>query len=239
MSNPIIKRTDLAVSHTPMSINGVIGKTTFLLGLSGLSALGLFFYTLSSHLSANMLYVLALVSMFASMGLGLASALKPHLAKTLSVPYALLEGVLLGAVSAIAYRYFPTVPLSALSATFVTAAVMLALYATGTIKVTQKFRTIIVSAVIAIAILYAIQLLFRLFGSSLPFLFDGGWIAIGFSVFVTIIASLSLLIDFDNVDQGVTYGVDESFEWVYSMGVLSTLVWMYIEFLRLIGYLQD
>lgn len=64
-------------------------------------------------------------------------------------------------------------------------------------------------------------------------------VAIGFSVFVVIIASFSLLLDFDNVDKGVQYGVAREFEWVYSIGILSTLVWMYIEFLRLIGYLQD
>lgn len=239
MANPIIKRTELLTSSTPMTTQGVVKKTAFLLGLSGISGFGLFFYALASGLSSGMLYVLALVSMFSAMGLGLLSAFKPHLAKAISVPYALLEGVLLGSFSAILYRIYPSVPLTALSATFITASIMLALYATGVIKVTEKFRSIVMSAVMAIAILYLVQLGFRLFGSSLPFLFDGGLIAIGFSVFVIIIASFSLLLDFDNVNQGVTYGVDESFEWTYSMGILSTLVWMYIEFLRLLGYLED
>lgn len=240
MANPIIKRTELLTSDTPMTVQGVVKKTALLLGLSGISGFGLFFYALASGLSSGMLYVLALVSMFSAMGLGLLSAFKPHLAKAISVPYALLEGVLLGSFSAILYRIYPSVPLTALSATFVTAGIMLGLYTTGVIKVTEKFRSIVMSAVIAIAILYAVQLVMRLvFGSSLPFLFDGGMLAIGFSVFVIIIASFSLLIDFDNVNQGITYGVDESFEWTYSMGILSTLVWMYIEFLRLLGYLED
>lgn len=239
MANPIIKRTELLTSSTPMTTQGVVKKTAFLLGLSGISGFGLFFYALASGLSSGMLYVLALVSIFAAMGLGLLSAFKPHLAKAISVPYALLEGVLLGSFSAILYRHYPSVPLTALSATFITASIMLALYATGVIKVTEKFRSIVMSAVIAISILYLVQLGFRLFGSSLPFLFDGGMIAIGFSVFVIIIASFSLLIDFDNVNKGVEFGVDESFEWTYSMGILSTLVWMYIEFLRLLGYLQE
>lgn len=239
MANPIIKRTELLTSSTPMTTQGVVKKTAFLLGLSGISGFGLFFFALASGLSSGMLYVLALVSMFSAMGLGLLSAFKPHLAKAVSVPYALLEGVLLGSFSTILYRIYPSVPLTALSATFITASIMLALYATGVIKVTEKFRSIVMSAVMAIAILYLVQLGFRLFGSSLPFLFDGGLIAIGFSVFVIIIASFSLLLDFDNVNQGVTYGVDESFEWTYSMGILSTLVWMYIEFLRLLGYLED
>lgn len=240
MSNPIIKRTELATSSTPMTIKGVVSKTTFLLALSAIASIGLFVYGTSSNISSGMLYAMALVCIFVGMGLGLLSAFKPHLAKAISVPYALTEGVFLGAISLITYRVYPSVPFTALSATFVTASLMLGLYATGIIKVTQKFRSIVMSAVIAIAILYAVQLVMRLvFASSIPMLFDGGAIAIGFSIFVIIIASFSLLIDFDNVEQGVYYGVDESFEWTYSMGILSTLVWMYIEFLRLLGYLQE
>lgn len=239
MANPIVSRTRLMTGDTPMTVQGVIAKSSFLLALAGLSGFGVFFYALFSQMTGGTLYALALISLFAGMGLGLVSAFKPHLAKALAVPYALTEGVLLGSFSTIMYYKYPSVPLSALSATFVTAAVMLTLFATGTIKVTEKFRTIITSAVIAIGILYLVQLGFRLFGSSLPLLFDGGMIAIGFSLFVVIIASFSLLLDFDQVEKGVQYGVSQEYEWVLSIGILSTLVWMYIEFLRLIGYLQD
>ncbi|WP_114800146.1 Bax inhibitor-1/YccA family protein [Moraxella canis] len=238
MANPIVSRTTLMTGAVAMSVRGVVAKTAFLLSLAAVSGFGVFFYALSINLSSSLLYGMALVSLFAGMGLGLASAMKPHLAKSLAIPYALIEGVLLGAFSLIMYRYYPTVPLSALSATFITAAVMLTLYVTGAIKVTEKFRSIIMSAMIAIGILYLVQLGFRLFGSSLPLLFDGGMIAIGFSIFVIFIASFSLLIDFDNVEKGTAFGVAREYEWVYSIGILSTLVWMYIEFLRLIGYLQ-
>lgn len=239
MANPIISRTELATSAVPMSVQGVVSKTAFLLSLSAVSALGLFFYGMTAAISSGMLYAMAIGGMLVGMGLGLLSAFKPHLAKGIAVPYALAEGVLLGAISLIFYRIYPSVPLTALSATFVTAALMLGLYATGVIKVTEKFRSIITSAVIAIMILYLVQWGFKMFGSSLPFLFDGGMVAIGFSVFVVIIASFTLLLDFDNVDRGVYYGVAKDFEWTYSMGILSTLVWMYLEFLRLIGYLQE
>lgn len=239
MANPIVSRTELTVGSTPMTVSGVVKKSAFLLALAAASGFGVFFYALMGGILVSMLYPLALLGLFAGMGLGLVSAFKPHLAKNLAVPYALCEGILLGAFSTIMYLKYPSVPLSALSATFITAAVMLTLYSTGIIKVTEKFRSILTSAIIAIGILYLVQLGFRIFGSSLPLLFDGGMIAIGFSVFVVVIASLSLLLDFDNVDKGVQYGVAREFEWVYSIGILSTLVWMYIEFLRLIGYLQD
>lgn len=238
MANPIVSRTTLMTGAVAMSVRGVVAKTAFLLSLAAVSGFGVFFYALSINLSSSLLYGMALISLFAGMGLGLASAMKPHLAKSLAIPYALTEGVLLGAFSLIMYRHYPTVPLSALSATFITAAVMLTLYVTGAIKVTEKFRSIIMSAMIAIGILYLVQLGFRLFGSSLPLLFDGGMIAIGFSIFVIFIASFSLLLDFDNVEKGTAFGVAREYEWVYSIGILSTLVWMYIEFLRLIGYLQ-
>lgn len=239
MANPIVSRTELAVGSVAMSVGSVVRKSAFLLALAAVAGFGVFFYALMGGIAPSMLYPLALVGLFAGMGLGLVSAFKPHLAKSLAVPYALCEGVLLGAFSTIMFFKYPSVPLSALSATFITAAVMLTLYVTGIVKVTEKFRSILTSAIIAIGILYLVQLGFRLFGSSLPLLFDGGLVAIGFSVFVTIIASFSLLLDFDNVEQGVKYGVAKEFEWVYSIGILSTLVWMYIEFLRLIGYLQD
>lgn len=239
MANPIISRTELTAGAVPMSVGGVVKKTAFLLSLAGGGALALFFYATLTQMSNGILYALAIVGMLVGVGLGLLSAFKPHLAKAVAVPYALAEALLLGGISAIVYRMYPSVPLTALSATFVTAGIMLGLYATGIIKVTEKFRSVIMSAVIAIMLLYVVQWVFRMFGSSIPFLFDGGIVAIGFSILVVIIASLSLLLDFDNVDRGVYYGVDKSFEWTYSMGILSTLVWMYIEFLRLIGYLQD
>ncbi|MDO5651050.1 MAG: Bax inhibitor-1/YccA family protein [Moraxella sp.] len=240
MANPIVSRTELAVGGVPMTVQGTVIKTAFLLGLTALASFGMFFYALLSMMSSNTLYMMAIVSMFAGMGLGLVSAFKPNLAKALAVPYALVEGVFLGGISAIVFRMYPSVPLTALSATFITAVIMLALYVTGVIKVTQKMRSIVTSAIIAIAVVYVLQWVLRLvFGSSIPLLFDGGMIAIGFSAFVIIVAAFSLLLDFDNIDKGVHYGVSQEYEWVYSIGVLATLVWMYIEFLRLLSYLQE
>lgn len=239
MANPIISRAELAVGGRAMTVKGVIQKTAFVLGLTGVSAIGFFFYALSAQLSFGFIQMVAFGSMFAAFGLGLFMTFKPHMARTLAVPYAILEGLFLGGVSLFFMRMYPTVPVTALCATFVTAAVMLGLYRSGVIKVTQKFRSILMSAVIAIMLLYLVQWGFIFFGSSLPFLFDGGLIAIGFSLFVVVIASFSLLLDFDNIDRGVEMGISEDFEWLFSIGILATLVWMYVEFLRLLSYLQD
>ncbi len=239
MANPIISRTEVAVGGTPMTVQGVVRKTAFMLGLATLSALMFFFYGMMTAVSSGFIYAISIGSLIIAMILSFVIIGKPHLAKTLAVPYALLEGLFVGAISLVVTQFFPTVALTALTATFVTASVMLALYRSGVIKVTEKFRSILLSAMIAISLVYVVQIVMSLFGSSIPVLFDGGMLAIGFSLFVVIIASFSLLLDFDNVEKAYQAGVSNEYEWVFSVGILSTLVWMYIEFVRLLGYLQD
>ena len=239
MANPIVSRAQLSVGGRAMTVKGVIQKTSFLLGLTAISALGFFFYILTQGVSFSFIKIASFGSMFAAFGLALLITFKPHMAKTLAVPYAILEGLFLGGISTFFMAIEPSIPLTALSATFVTAAVMLGLYRSGVIKVTEKFRSIMMSAIFAIMLLYLVQWGFVLFGSSLPFLFNGGLISIGFSLFVVVIASFSLLLDFDNIERGAAAGVSEDYEWLFGIGVLASLVWMYIEFMRLLSYLQD
>lgn len=239
MANPIVSRTDLAVGGEAMTVKGVIRKTTFLLSLSAIAALGFFFYILSGSISASMAQMVTFGSMFIAFGLAMFITFKPQKARTFAAPYAILEGLFLGGVSIMFMGIDPSIPTNALAATFVTAAVMLGLYRSGMIKVTEKFRSIMMSAIFAIMLLYIVQWGFVLFGSSLPFLFNGGMISIGFSLFVVVIASFSLLLDFDNIERGVAMGVSEDYEWVFGIGVLATLVWMYFEFMRLLSHFND
>lgn len=239
MANPILSRTELGISSTPLTVQGVIQKTTFLLALTALAATGFFLYGWYTQLSAGFVRLLSMGSIVTAFILSLIIIAKPTSAKALAVPYALTEGLFVGAISLVVTRIYPTVAFTALSATFVTAAVMLALYRSGTIRVTEKFRSIMISAILAITVLYLIQFVMQIMGSSIPVLFDGGIVAIGFSVFVTIIASLSLLLDFDNIDRAKAAGVGQEYEWVLGVGVIATLVWMYVEFLRLLSYLQN
>lgn len=239
MANPIISRAELAVSTTPMSVKGVVKKTSFLLGLTTLTGLAFFFFISSMSVSRGMISAMTLASIIGAFIMGWVVIAKPHLGKTLAVPYAILEGIVIGAISLFATMKYPTIAPTAMVATFVTGAVMLALYRAQVIRVTEKFRSIMISAVIAISLIYLVQIGMSLFGSSIPYLFSGGVVAIGFSLFVVVIASLSLLLDFDNVERAQAAGVDESYEWVLSIGILSTLVWMYIEFIRLLSNLRD
>jgi uncharacterized YccA/Bax inhibitor family protein len=239
MANPIISRAELAVSSTPMTVQGVIKKTTFLLGLTTITGIAFFLYSLMAGVSSGFISMMALGSIITAFIMGWVIIAKPHLGKVLAIPYAILEGVVIGAISLFVTVKYPTIAPTAMVATFVTAAVMLALYQSRVIRVTEKFRSVLISAVIAITLVYLVQIGLSLFSSSIPYLFSGGVVAIGFSLFVVIIASLSLLLDFDNVERAKAAGVDESYEWVLSIGILSTLVWMYIEFVRLLRNLQN
>lgn len=239
MANPIISRTELAVGSTPLTVQGVVRKTAFLLALTALAGTGFFLYGWNTHLTSGFVRMVSMVSIITAFVLSLIIIAKPRTAKTLAIPYALIEGLFVGAISLVVTRIYPTVAFTALSATFITAAIMLALYRANVIRVTEKFRSIMISAVLAIMALYLVQLVMSLMGSSIPLLFEGGIVAIGFSVFVTIIASLSLLLDFDNIDRAKAAGVGQEYEWVLGVGVVATLVWMYVEFLRLLSYLQN
>lgn len=239
MANPIISRTEMAISTKPMSIQGVVKKTSFLLGLSAFTGVAFFLFAAISGLTGGFVYALMLISMLLGVGLSFVIMSKPHLGKKLAVPYAILEGVFIGGISLAVASKFPTVAPTALVATFVTAGVMLALYRANVIRVTEKFRSVMISAMIAISLVYIVQIGFSLFGSSLPYLFGGGAVSIAFSLLVVVIASLSLLLDFDSIERANAMGVDESYEWVLSIGVLATLVWMYIEFVRLLTNLQE
>lgn len=239
MSNPIIERTELDTYGSPMSVKGVINKTIMLLGVAVLAAFGFFILYATGTINAGMLRPAFIISVFGTFGLGIMFMFRPMLAKPLAIPYALLEGVCIGSASIMAMAISPSIPLTALCATAITSALMLALYRSGLIKVTEKMRSIVLSAVGAIVILYLVQWGFIAFGSSIPTLFDGGPIAIGFSLFVIVVLAFLLLVDFDSVERAAAAGVSEDMEWLLSVGILGTLVWMYIEFVRLLAALSS
>ena len=116
---------------------------------------------------------------------------------------------------------------------------MLALYRAGTIRATDKFKSIMTSMIGAIFVFYLASLALRfIFGFQNPLLHGGGLFAIGFSLFVTGVAAFSLIMDFDYIEQGVAYGSPKYMEWFGAFSLLVTLVWLYVELLRLLSYFQ-
>lgn len=233
-SNPILTRSSVVPSSQPMTVNGAVSKSLTLVGVAALTAVGIFAFAPGAASLA------AITGMIGSLVLGLIIAFKQNMAKPLALPFAIAEGLLMGGASVIYSAAYGGVVLPAVAATVVSAFTMLTLYKTGVIRATETFKSVILSATVALMILFLIQLVMRLaFGSSIPLLFGNGPIATGFAAFVAILASLNLILDFDLIERAEEMGAPRDFEWVAGTAVLSTLVWMYISFLRLLGILQS
>jgi len=153
--------------------------------------------------------------------------------------YSLLEGLALGGISAIFEARFPGIVIQAVGLTFGTLFCLLMAYKSGMIKVTENFKLGIVAATGAIALFYVVSLLLGMFGISIPFIHGSGIIGIGFSLFVVTIAALNLVLDFDFIENGAARGVPQYMEWYAAFGLIVTLVWLYIEILRLLSKLRS
>jgi len=156
-----------------------------------------------------------------------------------ALAYAAFEGLLLGGVSKAFEIRYPGIVIQALIGTLMVAAGMLVVYKTGAIRVTPKFTRMVIGAAIGVLGLMIVNLVASFFTSGGLGLRDGGALAILFSVACIAIAAFMLVLDFDMIEQGIRHGVDQKFAWYASFGLVVTLVWLYIELLRLLGYLRD
>jgi uncharacterized YccA/Bax inhibitor family protein len=165
---------------------------------------------------------------------------KKHLSPPLAPIYALLEGLFVGAVTAMyAAGFGGGIIFQAVLLTISLLFMMLFVYKAGLIKVTQKFRTGIMMATGGIFLVYMINIGLSFFGINMPFLHDGGMIGIGISLFIIGIATLNLLLDFDSFERAAAMRAPKYFEWYCAMGLIVTLVWLYIEVLRLLAILSS
>ncbi|AXG73994.1 hypothetical protein DVK85_06950 [Flavobacterium arcticum] len=152
--------------------------------------------------------------------------------------YAILEGIFIGAFSALMEAWYPGIVLQAVGGTFVTAFVCFLLYRFKVVKVTEQFKSVVIAATLAIATYYFISIILSMFGVQM-FHHDSSLMSIGFSVFVIVIAALNLFLDFDLIEQGAKRRLPKNMEWISAMALMATLVWLYFEFLRLLSKLQD
>ncbi|KAA3635176.1 MAG: hypothetical protein DWQ02_10265 [Bacteroidetes bacterium] len=166
------------------------------------------------------------------------AARNPQRSGTLAPIYAALEGLFVGAVSAIYASFFDGIIFQAVTLTMAVFFMMLFIYKTRIIKVTSKLRAGVVMATGAVLLVYILNFVLSLFGVNIPFLHEGGTLGIGISLVIIGIASMNLLLDFDNFEKGEKYGAPSYMEWFSAMGLLITLVWLYIEILRLIALLS-
>jgi len=152
--------------------------------------------------------------------------------------YAVLEGLFLGAVSRFVNEKYAGIVIEAAALTAGVLGAMAVLYATRWIVVTEKFRTGIIAATFGVCLAYLGAFLLNLFGVPFPYIHDSGAISIGFSLVVVVIAALNLVLDFDLIERGARAGAPKYMEWYAAFGLLVTLVWLYLEILRLLAKLR-
>ena len=172
--------------------------------------------------------------------LGLIMCFAPKAAPVVAPLYAAFEGAFVGGLSAIyAVAAYPGIVMQAAMLTVGVLVMMLALYGTGIIRMSDKLRTGIIAATGAICLVYLGSMLMQMFGVPVPYIHSNGPIGIGFSIVVIIIAAFNLVLDFDTIEQGTKYRAPKYMEWYGAYGLLVTLVWLYIEILRLLSKLNS
>jgi uncharacterized YccA/Bax inhibitor family protein len=177
--------------------------------------------------------------LLAAVGVAFLTAFKPHLARFTSPVYAILEGLVVGAISHVFDARYDGIVVQAIGATIAVFAVMLALYGLRIIRVTERFRRIVIGATLGVVLLYGVSLLLSLFGHTPSFIYDSSLLGIGLSIFIAGLAAFNLALDFDMIEKGSNMGAPKYMEWYGAFALLVTLVWLYLEMLRLLARLRS
>ena len=220
-----------------MTVQGTVNKTALLLILTTLAAS----YTWHLFWQGNVASASAWLIGGAIGGfvVGLITTFKKTWSPVTAPLYAVLEGLFLGGLSSTFERQMPGLVIQAVMLTFGTLAALLAAYSVGLIRASAGFRTGVIAATGGIAIVYLVSMVLSFFHIQIPGIFGNGLIGIGFSLFVVVIAAMNLVLDFDMIESGARQGAPKYMEWYASFGLLVTLVWLYLEILRLLSKLRS
>lgn len=222
-----------------MSVRGTINKFGFLMIM--VIAGAAYSWHLFDEGQLSTVNTLLFVGIFGGLITAIAISFKPNWASYLAPLYGLLEGLFIGAISAILNKAFaekyPGLIMQAVGLTFGVAISMFLLYNFRVIKATEKFKSVIISATFGILIFYVLTRILGWFGVNVGFMYDSSMLSIGISLFVVAIAALNLILDFDMIEQGAERGAPKFMEWYGAFGLLVTLVWLYLEILRLLSKL--
>ena len=211
-----------------MTLNGIFIKSLFSIVLLGLTT----WYVWSLVNKGVDVKWYTSIGLLAAIFFSVLTSFKRTWAPITTPLYALSKGFFLGGFSAYAESRFPGMPMKAVSVTIITFFVMLVLYKAKIVMVTKQFRSVLFSAITTIIFIYIINWILSVFGLSLPFVWGTSWFAIGFNIIAAIVASFSLLLDFYFIDRKL-YKAPKYYEWVATWGLLVTLIWLYVEVLRL------
>jgi uncharacterized YccA/Bax inhibitor family protein len=237
MNEAVYQRAGYADTPTGvMTLQGSVLKTAILIVILLVAAA----YTWSQALAgaAPAAYGWLLVGSVGGLITAFVTIFFPKASPITAPIYAALEGLFLGAISAIFEAMYPGLVMQAIGLSIGVLAVMLFVYGTGIIRATEKFKIGVVAATGAICLVYVVDMIVSFFGTRLPFIHESGMVGIGFSLVVVVIAALNLILDFDFIERGVQVQAPKYMEWYGGFSLLVTLVWMYLEILRLLAKLR-
>ena len=233
-SNPLLRRESAFVTEGTdnMTFDGALAKTAILLLICTVA--GCF-----SWASPGLQLPLVIVGCLGGFVVALVAMFNPPWTPVLAPAYAGLEGLALGAISYMMESAYHGIVLNAVLLTFGVLAIMLLLFTSRAIRVTPGLRTGIIAATMAIALVYLVDIVLRMFGIHVPYINETGPLGIGISLVIVCVAAFNLLLDFDAIEQGIRARSPKYMEWYCGLALLITLVWLYLEMLRLLSKLQS
>ncbi len=218
-----------------MTLEGTVVKTAGLLMILMATAVYTWFQAMAG---SPLTYGLLMIGLIGGFVTALLTIFMPKASPFSAPVYAALEGLVLGAISAIFEARYHGIAFKAVGLSVGVLATMLFVYGTGIIRVTEKFKIGVVAATGAICLVYVVDIVASFFGAHIPYIHESGYFGIGFSLVVVVIAALNLVLDFDFIERGVQMQAPKYMEWYGGFSLLVTLVWMYLEILRLLAKLQ-
>lgn len=241
MTNPVFNQNvierERVLDSAPMTINGAINKTFILFAL--LLAASFVVWDLFFKGFVDKVMMLGMVGFVTSIISFIVIMVNRDALKIAAPVYAVSEGLVLGGISAMFEKSYPGIAIQAITMTFAALGSMLILYRIGAIRCTEKFRSVIFISTLSIAGVYLISFIGSFFGMQVPGLNSSSTLGIGISLVIVVIAALNLIIDFDFIEQGAQNMLSKNFEWYGAFGLMVTLVWLYLEILRLLSKMRD
>jgi uncharacterized YccA/Bax inhibitor family protein len=233
-TNPLLKREEsfTGTANVTMDLNGTVNKTGILLLICIATAA---YAWVTPALQGPIIFAPLLGGLVLSM-IGI---FKPATTPFVAPCYAALEGLVLGGVSVMFNRQYQGIAANAVLLTFSVLGLFLFLYATRIVRVTSGMRVAVIAATGGILLVYVIDMILSFFGHSIPALYSNGWMGIGISVLICGIAAFNFFLDFDAIEGYIRAGAPKYMEWYSGMALLITLVWLYLEILRLLSKLQS
>lgn len=241
-SNPMMRQgvyDGAYAAGEPMTVSGTANKTMALLMVTVLTACYTWYLAMSGYADKMMMFLI--VGSIGGLILAITAAFRPQNSKILSIGYSACEGLVLGGISAVFEQMYPGIVVQAVTITFFAMFAMLGLFKANIIRATDKFRATILGATISIAIFYLIAFVLGLFGNQVlnNVIASNSSLGIALSIIISIIACLNFIIDFEFIEQGEKQGAPKYMEWYGALSLLITLVWLYIEILRLLAKLNS